>query len=337
LSGPIKTRALLGGQWSALSIATFSLPSAVRISELMYHPTAQTAEEFARSPGGDTVYDKEEYEYIELVNTGSEPISLAGMSIGGGVRITLGEGTLAPGEYAVVVRNADAFVNRYGTGPRIVGEWGMLPEDDRLANSGEAISLVDAGGKAIVEFSYDDAAPWPTAADGEGRSLVVIDVTRDPATWMNAVAWRTSYELCGSPGERDGMAGDLNFDGAVGLADLMLLRNNLGIATGATRSDGDLNGDGAVTIADVAAWTSHFGRRSLVSSAPAASDVVRERPRVAETQVGDELALVPRRRLTRSAVDAALVHGLMSEAAAPHEGASNMPLSAQRRRVRVQN
>jgi hypothetical protein len=337
-SGPVKSRALLAGEWSALSTATFSLPSAVRISEIMYHPTAQTAEELARSPGGDTVFDKEEYEYIELVNAGNEPASLSGMRIEGGVTITLGNATLAAGEYAVVVRNADAFVNRYGTGPRIVGEWGTLPEDDRLANSGEAISLIDAAGMTIVEFSYDDTAPWPTSADGEGRSLVVIDVAHDPATWANAVSWQASHEPGGSPGERDAMAGDLNFDGVVGLLDLMRLRNNIGITSGAKRSDGDLNGDGAVTIADVAAWTRNFGRRSLVSSPPAAANaVVRERSRIADPQVDDGLAAAPRRRLARVAVDSVFGNTAAPESANGNEGSGNVELQGRRNRVRTRN
>lgn len=302
-SGPVKTRALLGGVWSALSTASFSVPTPVRISEIMYHPAVQTAAELARSPGGATVYDKDEYEFIELVNTGSAPVSLAGLRIDGGVRITLGNWTLAAGERAVVVRSGDAFVNRYGTGPRIVGEYGTLPEDDHLSNGGEQLVLLDAGGSAVLDFTYDDAAPWPTAADGSGNSLVIVNVLADGASWVNAASWRASELAGGSPGESDTLPGDLNNDGLVGLRDLVLLRNNLGINSGATRGHGDLNGDGAVTLADVAVFTTLFGRSATTA---AASVVARAVPRGGAESVGPVVELRVRRAMSRAAVDAAV-------------------------------
>ncbi|MEX2188463.1 MAG: lamin tail domain-containing protein [Pirellulales bacterium] len=269
-TGPIKSRALLDGQWSALSTASFSVASPIRISEVMYHPTAQTAAELAGSAGGATVYDKDEYEFIELFNAGTSSISLAGLRLDDGVRITLAEATLAPGQHAVVVRNTDAFVNRYGSGPRIVGDYGTLPENDRLSNAGERIALVDSAGFTILDFTYDDVAPWPMSPDGLGRSLVIVDAFAGPPTWASASAWRASYEFGGSPREVDAIAGDLDADDIVGLRDLILLQNNLGISNGATRSTGDLTGDGAVTIADVAAFAKNYGR-TAASTPPAAS------------------------------------------------------------------
>lgn len=326
-TGPVKARAWLAGEWSALSTASFSLPSPVRISELMYHPAAQTAEELARSPGGNTAFDKDEFEYIELVNTGDEPVSLDGMRIDGGVRVTLGDATLAPGEYAVVVRNAAAFVNRYGSGPRVVGVYGSLPEDDRLSNAGEQLLLLDAGAATVLDFAYDDAAPWPTAADGQGWSLVIVDPLTDPGNWGQATAWRASRETGGSPGDVDALSGDLNADGTVGLRDLILLRNHLGLAAGAKRSDGDLDGDGAVTMTDLAAWTRNYGR-TVVAPPAAAASAVRTSVRATFVDTDSGLAARARRRLARTAVDAVL--------GSADRPASSGPWDEMSRAIRVQ-
>jgi hypothetical protein len=263
------------------------------------------------------------------------------LRIDGGVRITLGNATLAAGERAVVVRSVDAFVNRYGNGPRIVGEYGTLPEDDHLSNGGEQLVLRDAGGATVLDFTYDDAAPWPTAADGGGNSLVMVNVLADPATWANAASWRASELAGGSPGEGDTLAGDLNNDGLVGLRDLVLLRNNLGISSGATRGQGDLNGDGAVTLADVAVFTTLFGRTGgTVSATAAASVVARAVPRDAVGSVGPAIELRVRRGLTRAAVDTvvdAAVVDATEEILLPGVSGSDAPsgLRASRRGLRT--
>jgi hypothetical protein len=266
-SAEVKARSLAGGVWSALTSATFAVPSPIRISEVMYHPGEQTAAELARTPGGATVYDRDEFEFIELVNTGDMPATLAGLSLADGVQFTFAGESVAPSEHVVLVRNAAAFRTRYGEGPRIVGEYGSLPADDRLSNSGEAIALRRSDGTTIHEFTYDDASPWPVAADGAGPSLVIIDEHADLSTWASAASWRASIQSGGSPGAADVLIGDFDADQRVGLSDLMLLRNRLGTVSGATAADGDYNGDGAITTADVALWMHHYGA-TLPPSAP---------------------------------------------------------------------
>ncbi len=89
---------------------------------------------------------------------------------------------MAPGERVLVVRDLG-----FQTGQRVVGSFA---DGTRLNNAGETITLVDAAGEVIHSFTYDDALPWPTEADGQGRSLVLSDSDE----------WGASAAVGGSPG-----------------------------------------------------------------------------------------------------------------------------------------
>ena len=68
---------------------------------------------------------------------------------------------------------------------------------------------MDGSGNVIHDFSYDDAAPWPLAADGTGPSLEVISTSGD---YNDGTNWRASGEFGGSPG-RLGAGPDTDGDG----------------------------------------------------------------------------------------------------------------------------
>ena len=104
---------------------------------------------------------------------------------------------LAPGACVLVVKNRSAFDFRYGTNRPVAGEY-----SGQLDNGGERIQLVDSYGGIILEFTYDDEAPWPTQADGQGRSLEVVDPGgnyNDPANWRASAV----------PGGTPGLASDV--------------------------------------------------------------------------------------------------------------------------------
>jgi hypothetical protein len=258
------------GRWGHWSLPVEFTPtqaiSPLKITEVMYHPAEQTAAELA---AGGVAYDSEEYEFIELYNAGATPMNLAGYRLANGVEMTIASGTLAPGEYAVVVRNVDAFANRYGTSPKVLGEWRGTPEDYRLANGGETVELVDASGSILLNFAYDDADGWPVEADGGGPSLVIVDPAGPAADWNLPTSWRASTAEFGSPGSDDLVTGDVNGDGRVDLADVAIVQAHLGTTTGASRAQGDLNGDAAVDRLDASLVARHFGRIGA-ASAPAA-------------------------------------------------------------------
>lgn len=69
-----------------------------------------------------------------------------------------------------------------------------------LTNSTDPITIVyDPSGAAVTvdAVTYDDGAPWPTAADGDGPSLTLIDVNSDNSL---GASWRASYGTGGTPG-----------------------------------------------------------------------------------------------------------------------------------------
>jgi hypothetical protein len=255
------------GHWSQPAQFIASSPvTSLRISEIMYNPPPQTAEELARA--GNTVYDDQEYEFIEIVNVDTMAVDVAGYSFTNGIELSLGAHTLAPGERAVVVRNPEAFANRYGTGIRVVGSYGGTVEDYRLSNSGERLILAEPSGAPIHDFSYDDDGGWPTMPDGQGASLVVMDEGAALPSWADGSSWRDSYQMLGSPGEMDVLLGDFNVDYRVDGLDLAYLQSRLGTAAGATVMTGDLSRDGAVDRSDVARFVGNFSRE-VILPAPA--------------------------------------------------------------------
>ena len=66
-------------------------------------------------------------------------------------------------------------------------------------------------GEVILDFSYDDRAPWPEEADGDGAALGLVDPSARPDHGL-AASWRASRLIDGSPGG-DEDEFDLDVDG----------------------------------------------------------------------------------------------------------------------------
>ena len=184
----VKARTFDGETWSPLSEALFSVDSGIRISEVMYHPLAPSDDK--ANAGFD---DQDDFEFLEIVNTGAQVVNLEGWSLSGAVRFTFGETSLGPGARTLVVRDRDAFTVRYGRGLSIAGEYA-----GRLANDGELIRFESHLGELIERFAYDDA--WHPSTDGEGNSLVRSSPDSDPTS---SDGWRPSAKPLGTPGESD--------------------------------------------------------------------------------------------------------------------------------------
>ena len=195
----VKARVLSGGTWSALTDATFVLNGAspLRVTEIMYNPASPVS-------GSETNYAAADFEFIEVLNTGTETIGLAGAGFTEGVVFAFTDGdvpTLDPGEYAVVVSDVDAFKTRYTNWAsiNIAGEFHgqFFIQEAALANAGEDIALLDGFGNTILDFEYND---WYEVTDGEGFSLTLIDPTADTNTWSDSTSWRPSKYTGGTPG-----------------------------------------------------------------------------------------------------------------------------------------
>ncbi len=154
---------------------------------------------------GETAEFASDFEFIELLNTGTEAVSLEGIKliqvdVNGdleGVDFAFGNQSLAANQRLVVAKNLPAFRSRYGAQVPVVGPW----TGGGLSNNGELLTLVDAKGDPIVQFEYGSDSDWPTRAAGWGASLEIKDVTSDPD---DATNWRSSFEYGGSPGRAPG-------------------------------------------------------------------------------------------------------------------------------------
>lgn len=207
---------------SRIQVTTSALNSAadsLRVTEVHYNPAAPTAAELA---AGWT--DNDDFEFVELTNIGSAGLDLSGVRFvrdipGGtdeGIGFNFPAGTLlVAGQSIVVTANPQAFRARYGN--LAIAD---LPYDGQLSNGGETLTLVDAGGKLIQSFAYDDN--WYPATDGSGASLQI----RSPQTialndWSTSPAWMPSAQPGGSPGHA--ALPDFNADRRLDAQDIDLL------------------------------------------------------------------------------------------------------------------
>ncbi|CAN5142887.1 hypothetical protein BH23VER1_BH23VER1_29450 [soil metagenome] len=176
----------------------------LRVTELHYHPAdPATPGEIAASS------DDNDFEFVELRNNGSAPLPVGGVHFTAGIDVAIPENTvLAPGEFAVLVRNRAAFQARYGFGISILGEYATTA----LSNGGETLTLREAAGETIQSFTWDDA--WFPASDGPGWSMVVRD--EDTAGFVDLStpnAWGLSFQKHGNPGAANGGIFSTEFEG----------------------------------------------------------------------------------------------------------------------------
>jgi hypothetical protein len=161
--------------------------NALRVTEIMYHPTAQ--------PGD--IFPVEEYEYIELRNIGGIPLNLTGVHFVRGIEFTFGSvPLLAPGEYVLIVKNIAAFESRYGPGFNIAGQY-----IGSLDNGGENIEIADIVGEKVQDFAYNNS--WYPITDGAGASLVIVNDQAHWDSWGLKESWRPSTYDGGTPGAGD--------------------------------------------------------------------------------------------------------------------------------------
>ena len=184
------------GDWSPLTETTFQVgktpqPGDLVISEIHYRPSPPTEEE---TTAGFT--SRSDFEFLELYNRSESSLSLSNTQFSGGVRADFANATLAPGDLIVIAANLEAFQFRYGPDVPVAG----LFSSSQLNNGGETIRLTLHDGQSVLTVAYDDKAPWPEAADGQGKSLTLIDPTAASSA-DDASQWRASQVDGGTPGK----------------------------------------------------------------------------------------------------------------------------------------
>ncbi len=185
------------GEWSALNEALFTIdtepagPANLVITELHYHPSNPVlpAEKAVSS-------DRDDYEFLELLNIGIRNIDLTGVHFDRGVTFTFPDATvLGSGARILLVRSRLAYEARYGPLPDV--QW--FEYSGRLSNDGEQILVSGADLDPILNFFYNDQSPWATRADGAGPSLVLVNPSSNPDPGL-AASWTASRTAGGSPG-----------------------------------------------------------------------------------------------------------------------------------------
>ena len=179
--------------WSGPAAATLytALPT-LRITELMYNPPSP--------PVGNT-NNNDDFEFIELTNTGTNTLNLVGFRFTNGIDFTFTATnwitSLAAGQRVVLVKNFAAFASRYPSATnRVAGEY-----SGSLNNAGESLALIGPMQEPVLDFAFSDA--WYPVTDGGGFSLVVVNESAAPSAWTNAAQWRASAFEYGSPGLSD--------------------------------------------------------------------------------------------------------------------------------------
>jgi hypothetical protein len=293
----------------------------LRISELMYHPADPSPEEIAAG-----FVDADQFEFIELYNISpTQTLDLDQIAIADGVEFTFNGGTLAPLARIVIAVDPAAFAARYGASIPVVGQF-----TGQLNNAGERVMLADARGAAILDFTYDDQGEgWHPTTDGDGYSLVIVNPNAATSTWNNAAAWRPSFNIGGSPGTIDRLAGDADGNDRVDLVDMAIIQRSFGTASGASFATGDFNGDGAVNRLDAAILARNYGRSYVAPPAPSPAAAILERARpAASNRAAAESPLTARtadrgnRRLRSEPLSADNVDRILSSQSADAEQAN---------------
>ena len=239
------------GVWSGETKGSYwvDIPP-IMITEIMYNPAPPTAEENPQN-----LFNAGMFEYVEIVNTGSTPLSLDGMRFTKGISLVFdgSAGVLAPGEVLVIPRDHAAFAARYGTeGIRL-----SAPFIGALAELGEVIALQGSGGEPVFDFRYSQT--WHPTTNGQGYSLVNANPRESPAGLGNADRWAASDTINGNPGRVDlsggeplHLPGDTNRDGILNVTDAVLTLRfiTLGADEDTPCGDGPIDSAGNKVIVD---------------------------------------------------------------------------------------
>lgn len=164
--------------------SVFAAYTDIKVTEIMYNAP------------GNGITPGSAYEFIELKNTGSTTVNLSGFNFSIGIQWAAPTGfSIAPGAFAVLVSNPVEFAVKYPS-VTISGTY-----TGSLSNGGEWLKA-SVGIDTFIAFKFNDNSPWPVLADGNGFSLVPVDI--NPIGSQNkASLWRNSTNIGGSPGADD--------------------------------------------------------------------------------------------------------------------------------------
>lgn len=165
----------------------------LRISEILFDPVP---------PPQGSPYAAEDFEFVELHNSGDMPLDLSRVGFADGIEFRFDafntnlyeafNTNLVAGGTLVLVRNPAAFRSRYGQGIPIGGRF-----SGRLDNNGEKLRIEDHG-EVVLDFRYPTESLTP--AQRKGHSIVLVDSQSAWNQMENPRVWMESDTLHGSPG-----------------------------------------------------------------------------------------------------------------------------------------
>ncbi|MHC4559691.1 MAG: lamin tail domain-containing protein [Planctomycetota bacterium] len=174
--------ALLAGSWHEIG-------ADVVINEIHYDPDVKT----------------ELVEYVELYNTVTTDVNLAGWYFSNGISYQFPAGsTLPAGGYIIVAQNPAHIHAKWSSGRfRIPPNLVFGPFEGKLSNDGERIELCNADGEEIDQVDYQLGFPWPTVGNavpdtqpGSGHSIQLVNPFLDndlAGSWRSASPTPTAY------------------------------------------------------------------------------------------------------------------------------------------------
>lgn len=168
-----------GNNTSSSSIAADAEPQ-MACSEIMYNAA-----------------DGSLLEWIEIYIAGGQDISNMAeyqMHLSGAIDYNFPAEPLAKGEYVVVANDLDLFREAYPSFKgRLFGPW-VGGTSVKLSNEGDVVN-VKLRGEGDVTCAFSNEPPWPSLADGKGRTLVYLG-----GNSAQANSWGASAEIGGNPG-----------------------------------------------------------------------------------------------------------------------------------------
>jgi parallel beta-helix repeat protein len=133
----------------------------------------------------------ENYEFVELYNTGNSVVDLSGYSFTEGIDFTFPTGSsMAQDEYIIIARNADTY---NGLSCQVF-DW----DGDPLPNNWSTVQIKDNIGAEIDLVDYYIGHGWPSEPDGAGPSLELRATNLENFYYLN---WRASFAAGGTPGQ----------------------------------------------------------------------------------------------------------------------------------------
>ena len=190
-----------------LLAAPVAAPAAsVVINEIMFHASPAVPEDPRK-------------EWIELLNTGTGSVDLAGWRFTKGVSFCFTNGIILPGGCLVVAADVATFRTNHPGVTNVTGGWA-----GKLSNNGESLELTDSLGQVADSVAYAPDGDWgwirvgeeypgqPTwwhgwgwtnAADGAGKSLELINPALSSKPGQN---WAVSLTDGGTPGRPNSVA-----------------------------------------------------------------------------------------------------------------------------------